>query len=152
MRSYTLWPLGAIALICVSWASGSAAAQGESLSGTANPDAENIRVSIDNQTVELSPRDDVRDYVNLQWACDNVAPGGLVELGKGTFFLGDGERGPRRTVIIRKGLRLKGDYDGGPWLAVIRAQAVQAAHMASRTGRDRHVRRGERPGIGVQVL
>ncbi|HVR29457.1 MAG TPA: hypothetical protein VMS86_07970, partial [Thermoanaerobaculia bacterium] len=38
----------------------------------------------------------------------------------GTFFLGDGSASPKRTVLLRRGLRLAGHRDGDEWRTIIR--------------------------------
>ncbi len=119
MRKTPFWPVGVITLACAVWTV-TGAAQGKPLSGMPNPDPGNISVLADGLTISVSPHNDDRDYENLQWACDNAAAGGTVELGAGTFFLGDGKDSPRRTVFIRKGLRMVGKKDGVAWHSVIR--------------------------------
>ena len=69
-----------------------------------NPDPENIFSLENGKLIRVQPRNDERDYNNLQWAFDHVSSGGDVVLEAGTFFLGDAVRAPRRTVLIRKGL------------------------------------------------
>ena len=86
----------------------------------ANPDPQNISSSENGQIMWVSPRNDLSDYDNLQWVFDHITPGGTVVLDAGTFFLGDGEVSPRRTVIIRKGLRVTGQMDGDTWRTIIR--------------------------------
>ncbi len=64
----------------------------------------------------VRPQDDAADdFANLQWAVDNVAPGGRVEIGPGVLFLGDGERAERETVVISQGVKIVGTYDGETW-------------------------------------
>ena len=87
---------------------------------TPNPDPTNIHSADGGRTIHLTPRNDADDYTNLQWAVDNVAAGGTIELGEGTFELGDGNANPRRTVILRKGMRIAGQKDGDTWKSVIR--------------------------------
>lgn len=92
----------------------------ENLTGTANPDPKNIIGSSGDSAIKLQPRNDVDDFRNLQWVFDNTAPGGMVELGRGTFFLGDGKVAPRKTVWMRRGLYVVGIKMDGGWSTVIR--------------------------------
>lgn len=85
-----------------------------------NPDPQNISRTDDGMTVRVSPRNDTNDYTNLQWAFDHAAPGGTVMLDAGTFDLGDGAASPRRTVVMRKGLRVIGTMDGEAWTTIVR--------------------------------
>lgn len=124
MGAYCGW-LWVLAFIFVAgFGSGTANAADDSgdadLHGTPNPDAGNISGAAGDQTIRLKPRNDIGDYKNLQWAFDNVAPGGTVELGPGTFFLGDGKDSPRRTVKMRRGLRVIGKKEGETWRTIIR--------------------------------
>ena len=43
-----------------------------------------------------------------------------MELGAGTFFLGDGKDAPRKTAWMRRGLKLAGVKEGSEWRTVIR--------------------------------
>lgn len=85
-----------------------------------NPDPTSIIGEAGAQTIKVSPRNSPQDFQNLQWAFDNVTPGGTIALGAGTFFLGDGKDAPRRTVWMRHGLRIIGKKDGRAWRTVIR--------------------------------
>src|SRR5512143_220755 len=85
-----------------------------------NPDPRSIIGEAGAQTIKVSPRNSAQDFQNLQWAFDNVKPGGTIALGAGTFFLGDGKDAPRRTVWMRHGLRVIGKKDGRAWQTVIR--------------------------------
>lgn len=99
----------------------SAAAIGdEDLSGKPNPDSANISGTSGDETITVKPRNDADDFRNLQWAVDNVKPGGTVRLEPGTFFLGDGKDSPRETVAVRKGMRIVGKKEGGAWLSIVR--------------------------------
>lgn len=95
------------------------------LKAAPNPDPQNVRPLEGNATIVLKPRNDERDYRNLQWAVDNAAPGGTVQLGEGTFFMGDGVISPRRTVWIRQGLRITGKRNGDAWLSIVRGGGEQ---------------------------
>ena len=75
----------------------------ESLTGTENPDPSHIKGASDDATITLTPRDDIEDHRNLQWALDNAAPGGTVKLEAGTFFMGDGKTALRKTAWVRRG-------------------------------------------------
>ncbi len=88
--------------------------------GTPNPDPRNIAGAVGEQKIKVRPRDDAQDCWNLQWAFDNVAAGGTVELEAGTFFIGDENTAPRRTIYMRRGLRVVGAKRGDEWLTVIR--------------------------------
>jgi hypothetical protein len=88
--------------------------------GTPNPDPGSITVAQGTKTIKVRPRNDADDFRNLQWAFDNAAPGGTVALDAGTFFLGDGKDAPRRTVWMRRGLRVTGKKQGGEWRTIIR--------------------------------
>jgi hypothetical protein len=88
--------------------------------GPANPDPEHISGASGDKTVKVRPRDDADDYRNLQWAFNQVSPGGTVVLESGTFFLGDGKGSPRRTVWMRRGLKVIGKKEGSIWQTVIR--------------------------------
>jgi hypothetical protein len=88
--------------------------------GSPNPDPAKVAVAAGSATLRVEPRGDAADFDNLQWAADNVAAGGTVELGAGTFFLGDGQTAPRRTVLLRRGLRLAGQRGGGEWRTIVR--------------------------------
>jgi len=105
----------AFILVC-----GGAAADSVNLVGTPNPDPENIQSSDEGRMVRVSPRNDADDYTNLQWAFDQAAPGGTVMLDAGTFYLGDGKASPRRTVLMRKGLRVTGKKVANTWRTIIR--------------------------------
>lgn len=114
--------VAALALALNLGVAGAFAAEGDlgDLKGTPNPDSGNISGASGAQTIKVKPRNDAGDYKNLQWAFDNAASGGTVELDAGTFFLGDGKEGDRRTVIMRKGLRIVGKKEGDTWRTVIR--------------------------------
>jgi hypothetical protein len=88
--------------------------------GTPNPDPGNISGNVGARTIKVRPRNDPQDFRNLQWAFDNAAPGGTVAMDAGTFFLGDGKDAPRRTVLMRRGLRVVGNKQGSTWRTVIR--------------------------------
>ena len=88
--------------------------------GTPNPDPDNIAGISGAQTIKVRPRNDAGDFTNLQWAFDNAAPGGTVAMDSGVFFLGDGKEAPRRTVWMRRGIRVTGKKDGGTWRTVVR--------------------------------
>lgn len=85
-----------------------------------NPDINYINGSVGDKKIHLFPRNDIRDHRNMQWAFDNVTPGGTVELGAGTFFLGDGNEAPRKTVTVRQGLKVIGVKEGAIWRTIIR--------------------------------
>ncbi|MFP6582474.1 MAG: hypothetical protein VCD00_07930 [Candidatus Hydrogenedentota bacterium] len=85
-----------------------------------NPDTDHITGASGSGTIKLMPRNDIDDHRNLQWAFDNTAPGGTVELGAGTFFLGDGKAAPRKTAWMRRGLKVVGVKEGAIWRTVIR--------------------------------
>lgn len=90
------------------------------LKGASNPDRASVTGEAGAQKIKVQPKNSVQDYQNLQWAFDNVAPGGTVALGSGVFYLGDGKEAPRRTVFMRRGLRVIGNKDGSTWRTVIR--------------------------------
>ena len=90
------------------------------LTGTENPDPDHIVGSSGDATIQLLPRNDIEDHRNLQWAFDNTAPGGTIELGAGTFFMGDGKEAPRKTAWMRRGLKVVGVKEGAIWRTVIR--------------------------------
>ena len=92
----------------------------ESLTGTDNPDRDHITGSPGDNTIRIEPRNDIQDHRNLQWAFDNAKPGGTVELGAGTFFMGDGKDAPRKTAWMRRGLKVVGVKEGAIWRTVIR--------------------------------
>ena len=85
-----------------------------------NPDPDHIQGSSGDPTIKLVPRNDIEDHRNLQWAFDNAAPGGTIQLGVGTFYLGDGKDAPRKTAWMRRGLKLAGVREGSEWRTVIR--------------------------------
>lgn len=85
-----------------------------------NPDPEHIQGKSGDRTIKVRPRNDADDYRNLQWALDQAGAGGTVLLDSGTFFLGDGTASPRRTVWMRRGLKVVGKKEGSNWLTVIR--------------------------------
>ena len=116
-KTLGLWTCGlALALaLCVS----EATAGTGSLAGTPNPDAANIIGEAGAQTIQILPRDYASDWRNLQWAFDNVGAGGTVKLEAGVFDLGDGAANLRRTVVMRRGLRVAGTKDGASWRTVI---------------------------------
>lgn len=107
-------PLGTAAVV------GDAVAGSADRAGIPNPDPQRIAVAAGAATITVEPRGDAGDYDNLQWAVDNVASGDTVALAAGTFFLGDGRAAPKRTVLLRRGLRLTGRRDGDRWLTVVR--------------------------------
>ena len=78
----------------------------ERLTGTENPDPSHIKGAGGDATIVLTPRNDIEDHRNLQWALDNATPGGTVRLGAGTFFMGDGKSAPRKTAWMRRGLKV----------------------------------------------
>jgi hypothetical protein len=88
--------------------------------GIVNPDPDHIQGKSGDQTIKVRPRNDPDDYRNLQWAFDHTGAGGTIVLDSGTFFLGDGNGSPRRTLWMRKGLRITGLKEGGTWRTVIR--------------------------------
>lgn len=88
--------------------------------GIVNPDPDHIQGKSGDQTIKVRPRNDPDDYRNLQWAFDHTGAGGTIALGSGTFFLGDGTASPRRTLWMRRGLRLTGLKEDGTWRTVIR--------------------------------
>ena len=90
------------------------------LKGAPNPDRASISGEAGAQKLRVQPRNSPQDFQNLQWAFDNVAPGGTVALGSGVFFLGDGKEAPRRTVLMRHGMRVTGKKEGSTWRTVIR--------------------------------
>ncbi len=92
----------------------------ERLTGTKNPDPSHIKGAGGDATITLTPRNDIEDHRNLQWALDNTAPGGTVRLGAGTFFMGDGKSAPRKTAWMRRGLKVAGVKEGAIWRTVIR--------------------------------
>ncbi len=70
-------------------------------------------------TIRVRPLRNVQDdHYNLQWAADNVASGGTVELCEGVFYLGEGDR--KKTVTITKGIKLEGKKINGEWLTTIK--------------------------------
>ena len=71
--------------------------------GIVNPDPDHIQGKSGDKTIKVRPRNDADDYRNLQWAFDHTGTGGTVALGSGTFFLGDGNDSPRRTLWMRVG-------------------------------------------------
>ena len=87
--------------------------------GVPSPDPPNIDGEPGGSLIAVTPRDDARDYPNLQWALDNVAPGGGVELGPGAFFLGDGTTEPKHTLAVRRGVRISGVRRGDEWFTVV---------------------------------
>lgn len=91
-----------------------------SFSEQSNPDPANIKPSQGGNSTTVTPHNDARDFSNLQWAFDNTNPGGKIILDEGIFFLGDGKKSPRRTVIMRKGLTVTGKKTAGKWLTIIR--------------------------------
>jgi hypothetical protein len=121
-RAPARWAALRIGLAWVLALAASAAGAGadDDRAGTPNPDPARIAGAPGAATLEVAPRGDAGDYDNLQWAADNVAAGGTIELGAGTFFLGDGKSAPKRTVLLRRGLRLTGRRDGEAWLTVVR--------------------------------
>lgn len=90
------------------------------LSGSPNPDPKAIQGAPGAETIEIAPRNDELDARNLQWAVDNVAAGGTLSLGEGTFFLGDDKKSPKQTVLVRQGLRVVGIATDDGWKTVIR--------------------------------
>jgi hypothetical protein len=90
------------------------------LKGAANPDPKNIVVAVGANAIQVRPRNDPEDFRNLQWAFDNASTGGTVALAAGVFFLGDGAASPRRTVWMRRGVRVTGKKEGSTWRTVIR--------------------------------
>lgn len=125
MKKILCWSMCVLALafaVNINSATVYGAAEGEpaDLNGAPNPDPGNISGTTGDQTIKVSARNDADDCRNLQWAFDNVAPGGTVELAAGTFFLGDGKDAPRRTVWMRRGLRVIGKKEGDTWRTVIR--------------------------------
>lgn len=92
----------------------------ESLTGTKNPDPAHIKGASGDATIKLTPRNDIEDHRNIQWAFDNTTPGGTIELGAGTFFMGDGKAAPRKTAWMRRGLKVVGEKDGDTWRTLIR--------------------------------
>lgn len=88
--------------------------------GIVNPDPDHIQGKSGDKTIKVRPRNDPDDYRNLQWAFDHTGTGGKVVLDSGTFFLGDGTGSPRRTVWMRRGLRVTGLKEGVTWQTVIR--------------------------------
>ena len=85
-----------------------------------NPDPDHIHGKEGDSTIRLEARNDISDHRNLQWAFDHTAPGGTVELGSGTFFLGDGDAAPRKTAWMRRGLKVVGVKEGAIWRTIIR--------------------------------
>lgn len=73
----------------------------------------------DNMTITVTPKNDESDFEALQSAVDNIAPGGTVKLSAGTFYLGDGQRSPKKTVRITKGMTIQGEMDGQDWTTVV---------------------------------
>ena len=115
--------LKAVCLWATSFAPGigtASVATAERLTGTENPDPSHIKGASGNTTLTLTPRNDIEDHRNLQWAFDNAAPGGTVRLGAGTFFMGDGKAAPRKTAWMRRGLKVVGVKEGAIWRTVIR--------------------------------
>jgi hypothetical protein len=88
--------------------------------GLLNPDSDHIQNVDGGKTIKVCPRNDDGDYRNLQWAFDNTDAGGTVVFDSGTFFMGDGKDSPRRTVWMRRGLKVKGKKEGNTWQTVIR--------------------------------
>ena len=99
---------------------GTTSVAAERLTGTKNPDPSHIKGAGGDATIVLTPRNDIEDHRNLQWALDNAAPGGTVRLGAGTFFMGDGKSAPRKTAWMRRGLKVVGVKEGAIWRTVIR--------------------------------
>ena len=58
-----------------------------------------------------------QDCPNVQWAVDNVASGGTVELCEGTFNLGEGSQ--QCSVTLRKGVTIEGKKVNGEWLTIV---------------------------------
>ena len=114
------WVGVALAIAVGAFAPGSAVALDADRAGTPNPDPARIAGDAGGAILRVAPRGDAGDFDNLQWAVDNVAAGGTVELGAGTFFLGDGKTAPKRTVLLRRGLRLAGRREGDQWHTVVR--------------------------------
>jgi hypothetical protein len=88
--------------------------------GVANPDPDHISGANGDKIIKVRPRNDADDFRNLQWAFDQASPGGTVVLESGTFFLGDGKGSPRRTLWMRRGLKVIGKKEGNTWQTVIR--------------------------------
>jgi hypothetical protein len=116
----TIYIWVSIIMIAAILVSGGIVAESPPVQSAPNPDPVNIHSSDDGRSVRVTPRNDAEDFTNLQWAFDHAAPGATVNLDAGTFFLGDGDTSPRRTVIMRKGLRVTGKKDGSTWRTVIR--------------------------------
>jgi hypothetical protein len=116
--TFHIW--ACIILMAAILISGGIVAESTQAAKLPNPDPKNIHSSDDGQTFHVTPRNDADDFDNLQWAVDHALPGATVNLGAGTFFLGDGKESPRRTVVIRKGVRVRGEKDGSAWRTVIR--------------------------------
>jgi hypothetical protein len=91
-----------------------------SIAQSENPDPNNINGSAGDREISLTPRGDIEDSRNIQWAFDNTAPGGTVKLGAGTFFMGDGKAAPRKTAWMRRGLNVIGVKKGDEWQTTIR--------------------------------
>ena len=87
-------------------------------SGGDNPRPANISGSAGDSRIEVTPLDAVGDFDNLQWAVDNVAPGGTVKLCAGAFFLGEGSS--RQTVMVTRGTTVEGVTSGDGFETVIR--------------------------------
>lgn len=85
-----------------------------------NPDPDHIHGKTGDAVISLTPHNSIDDFRNLQWAFDNVQAGGTVELGAGTFFMGDNDTSPRKTAILKKGLTLRGVKEGRIWRTTIR--------------------------------
>ena len=92
----------------------------ESPPGRENPDPAHITGASGDVAMMLTPRNDIEDHRNVQWALDHTAPGGTVRLGAGTFFMGDGETAPRKTAWIRRGLKVVGVKEGAIWRTIVR--------------------------------
>ncbi|GLS24308.1 hypothetical protein [Marinibactrum halimedae] len=72
-----------------------------------------------NERIRIRPQGIVStDTDNLQWAVNNVIPGGTIELCEGEFYLGEGNE--RRTVTITQGVKLTGVKIDGEWLTTIK--------------------------------
>ena len=98
-------------------------------SGGDNPQPENISGSAGDARIEVTPLDAAADFDNLQWAVDNVAPGGTVKLCAGTFFLGEGSS--RKTVVITRGITIEGVTSDDGFETVIRGGGGSEADFPS---------------------
>ena len=93
------------------------------------PEVESFK---DGQVIRLRPTSNTRkDYRNLKWAVETIPSGGVIDLCEGEFLLGT-TFGRRRSIIIKKGLTLKGKHVNGEWLTVIKGGGSVRALLPDR--------------------